>query len=278
MNEYYYLDNRSVPQGPYSLSELAAMMAAGRVNPTTLVACKGGASWEPLGSVLSREHIDAPEMVLSPGQVGNCPSCGHDLAGDLVGTQLPVRCPSCSRALCADKRGIWANFRLVLRNYAKFSGRATRAEFWGFWLANCLIYIVLYGFFIVPLIPIMGEQGGDLGLWILLLFATFALILLWSLYTLIPTLGVMARRLHDVGWSAKWLIPYFLLSTVAFVLQVMVYVDDFRAEGLDDTQVMMLGLLILATNVYAIFLLVLSLLDSKHGPNKYGPSSKYPLG
>ena len=35
-------------------------------------------------------------------------------------------------------------YKQVLSKYAVFSGRATRAEYWWFYLANIIIYAVLY--------------------------------------------------------------------------------------------------------------------------------------
>lgn len=46
----------------------------------------------------------------------------------------------------------------------------------------------------------------------------------------------------------------------------------------DEILIISGGILILTTLGYGIYLFVLTLLDSQRGPNKYGPSSKYPLG
>lgn len=68
---------------------------------------------------------------------------------------------------------------IVTRKYFRFDGRAGRTEFWLFFLAVFIVNIVL-GF-----IP---KAGGILGL-------------VWTLGVLLPTLGVTARRLHDIGKS-----------------------------------------------------------------------------
>ena len=81
------------------------------------------------------------------------------------------------------------------RRYATFSGRAGRVEYWGFvvfvWMISFLLAIVDRG--LAPQFP----EG----------LASPA----WSLVTLLPTLSVTVRRLHDTGrsggWWWLWLIP-----------------------------------------------------------------------
>ncbi|NJM32735.1 MAG: DUF805 domain-containing protein [Limnobacter sp.] len=80
----------------------------------------------------------------------------------------------------------------VLRKYAKFSGRARRREYWQFVLFNLL---ALLGLLIVDLLlnETLPAWGG--------LF----LVLAYSAFTLIPSLAVNVRRLHDVGLNGYWI-------------------------------------------------------------------------
>ncbi len=302
MTEYYYLNAQHVPQGPHTLDELASMMASGRVNPTTLVACKGAASWEPLGSVLSRENIQAPNTSSTQGCIGACPSCKRELGSDSEGGQLPIHCPGCHRTLRTEKGGIWANFRLALSNYTTFSGRATRAEYWSFQLINFVVLLVLYmGMLVVPLVWLMKQSSeletqmqdmlaqekvgealltvmdkGGLLVGMLMLGAACALIL-WSLAMLIPNLSVTVRRLHDIGWSGWWLALYAFTSIVLpFLLLGSILLPGGESHA--SMFFMANKLLSYANNALGIFLFVLMVLDSKRGSNKYGPSAKYPLG
>jgi uncharacterized membrane protein YhaH (DUF805 family) len=92
------------------------------------------------------------------------------------------------------------------RNYAKFSGRATRSEFW-FWV----LFTVVGG--------IVGEVLD------LLVFGyhsiNFAPIteLFW-LGTLLPSFAVMVRRLHDTDRSGWW----WLLGIVPLIGQLALIV------------------------------------------------------
>ena len=76
------------------------------------------------------------------------------------------------------------------QNYAKFSGRATRPEYWYFVLVNVLISIG---------VSVFGTLSGNEYM------ATG-----YSLATFIPSLSVAVRRMHDVGKSGWFiLIPVY---------------------------------------------------------------------
>ena len=74
----------------------------------------------------------------------------------------------------------------VLKNYAVFSGRARRKEYWMFVLFNAIVSLVLI---------LLGS----------LLHFTF-LETIYSLAVLIPSLAVAFRRLHDTGRSGWWIL------------------------------------------------------------------------
>ncbi|MFH0826060.1 MAG: DUF805 domain-containing protein, partial [Pseudomonadota bacterium] len=71
----------------------------------------------------------------------------------------------------------------VLRNYAVFTGRARRKEFWVFYLANIIIYFVL-GF----VEELLGITRG-------------AFVAIYALAVTIPGIAVMVRRFHDINIS-----------------------------------------------------------------------------
>jgi uncharacterized membrane protein YhaH (DUF805 family) len=79
----------------------------------------------------------------------------------------------------------------VLKNYAGFSGRARRTEYWMFVVVNVVISAGLN-----VLERIFGI-GGALGL-------------LYGLAVLIPGLAVGIRRLHDTSRSGWWLLLAFI--------------------------------------------------------------------
>jgi uncharacterized membrane protein YhaH (DUF805 family) len=89
----------------------------------------------------------------------------------------------------------------VLKNYAGFSGRARRTEYWMFVLFNIIITIVL------DVIGLAIKQGSILGA-------------IYGLAVLIPGLAVAVRRLHDTGRSGWWLLIGLVPLIGAIVLIV----------------------------------------------------------
>lgn len=76
-------------------------------------------------------------------------------------------------------------------NYANFSGRARRSEFWWFYLFNILASIAA-----ILLDNALGITF-DMSL-------QGPISLLVGLFLLLPNLGLAIRRLHDVGKSGWW--------------------------------------------------------------------------
>jgi uncharacterized membrane protein YhaH (DUF805 family) len=81
--------------------------------------------------------------------------------------------------------------RVVLENYANFSGRASLGEYWWFTLASIVIAVVA---------TILGSAST--------LFSV--LLLLYALAVFIPSLGVGVRRLHDTNRSGWWYLIAFI--------------------------------------------------------------------
>lgn len=105
----------------------------------------------------------------------------------------------------------------AFRRFADFSGRATRKEYWMFVLFYTIFYLVL--------------ATLDAFLEILFLEVVFYLV------TVIPSISIAARRLHDTGRSGWWQLILFIPLIGLIVLIV------FLAQG-------------------------------SHGENEYGPNPK----
>ena len=89
--------------------------------------------------------------------------------------------------------------RTVFGKYVTFSGRAVRSEFW-YWIL--FVVLVSIGLSIIDgaiIAPMTGHEA----------FAQEAgqpLQLLFNLATLLPTLAVTVRRLHDTDRSGWWIL------------------------------------------------------------------------
>ncbi|MEH0157435.1 DUF805 domain-containing protein [Limibacter armeniacum] len=84
----------------------------------------------------------------------------------------------------------------VLQNYAVFSGRARRSEYWYFVLFNVIFTFVLMGLDVTLGLGFLNS--------------------LYSLVVLVPSLAVGVRRMHDVGKSG-W---FFIIPIYNLILAV----------------------------------------------------------
>lgn len=109
--------------------------------------------------------------------------------------------------------GPFAALDSVLGKFATFSGRASPSEYWWYQLMWMLIFgIAIWGdvmFFDPNVAPSLNP------------FSYFCV--LWALITLLPSLAVIVRRLHDTDRSGAWIFIQFvpLGSLWFFVLMVL---------------------------------------------------------
>lgn len=163
-------------------------------------------------------------------------------------------------------------FIFCFKNYAKFSGRARRSEFW---------FFVLFNFVISSALNVVSQS-----LWYATdSYAFLSISYIYSLAVAIPALAVTVRRLHDTGRSGWWLLAYYLPIVLTVVLFVIFFVqllsefsfyklDSIRAEDLPWTTVGGVLLSLLLSLIFGILILVWLCTDSQPGTNKYGPYPK----
>jgi len=98
-------------------------------------------------------------------------------------------------------------FVTALKNYAVFSGRARRAEYWYF----ALFYLIFYA--VAAIVDVMTgsfDRASGIGICTGILTLAF----------LIPSLSVSVRRLHDTGRTGWWLLIAFIPLVGAIILLV----------------------------------------------------------
>jgi len=109
----------------------------------------------------------------------------------------------------------------VLKQYADFSGRARRKEYWMFTLFNVVILIPLY------LIVVAGAALGSNGL-----VAIGAILYIgYAFAIIIPSLAVCVRRLHDIGKSGWYYLIGFIPLVGAIILIVWFCTDSQTGEN-----------------------------------------------
>ncbi|MEW4218440.1 DUF805 domain-containing protein [Rossellomorea marisflavi] len=103
-----------------------------------------------------------------------------------------------------------------LKQYADFSGRARREEYWMFTLFSIIFGFVFYS---VILISLIIESMG-LGVFGILLAGIYYLAIF------IPSLAVTVRRLHDMGRSGWWYFISFVPFAGGIILIVFCCLDS----------------------------------------------------
>ena len=117
------------------------------------------------------------------------------------------RCTACGAAIAQPKEsvGILEAVKLYFTRYTDFKGRSRRSEYWWASLA-----IGILGGIVGAIIP-------DLA-WI------------WTLATLVPSLAICVRRLHDVGKSGWWYL-WILLPIVGTIILLVQFCKDSTPDN-----------------------------------------------
>jgi len=105
----------------------------------------------------------------------------------------------------------------VLKKYAVFDGRASRAEYWYFFLFNIIVSIILsiLGKAIGVLNVTIGTAGSEINI----------LSAIYGLALFIPGLAVLVRRLHDVGKSG-WMALISLIPLIGTIWILVLIIRD----------------------------------------------------
>lgn len=99
---------------------------------------------------------------------------------------------------------ITENFKMCMtKKYMTFQGRASRGEYWKFFLVQFVIMVV-----VACIVWGITFDSDDVDLITTLVGLPF----------LLPSLAVQSRRLHDLGRSAWWLLLHFVPYAGSFVL------------------------------------------------------------
>jgi len=92
-------------------------------------------------------------------------------------------------------------------NYTNFSGRSTRRDFW---------IVALINFVISGILSYISETLGGI----------------WGLITLIPSLAIAVRRLHDINKSGGWI----FINCIPLVGQIIYLVFVCTASVNEDNK------------------------------------------
>lgn len=194
-----------------------------------------------------RKEFEAPEDMYASNV---CHSCNQSMAGGIPiqASAVDSRMPDESDALPpvgaeSDAPPVeyetW--YVMTWKKFAVFNGRASRTEFWSFWLGNILIQLLL----------------GALGIG--------PLTVLFSLAAAIPSIAVSVRRLHDSGLGGQLLVGLLALAILGAIL-LAPGLPGLRLSGAGE--IVGLACYLLAS----VGWWYLMLRNSQPGQNQYGPN------
>jgi uncharacterized membrane protein YhaH (DUF805 family) len=143
----------------------------------------------------------------------------------------------------------WA--KRPVQKYADFSGRAPRAEYWWFTLALIIAYIVIS---IVESILGIDKTVGPYGYLSVLLL----------LGTIVPSIAVSVRRLHDTNRSGWWV----LLPMVPYGIGIALAGPAILSGSMVGLG--MAGIFFMIGLICGIVLFVFMVLPGTRGDNNYG--------
>lgn len=172
---------------------------------------------------------------------------------------------------------------LLLRpliRYADFKGRARRGEYWLFVTVQGIVLGLPLGLGLAS-----ASNGGGAGGGILLGMTGLTGLLMAAL--IVPNYALLARRLHDIDKSARWM-GLLLPGIVSQVMIIGAVFEVARNAALDapaETAVPALlaglgaaGLMGIVGMVCNLILFVMTMLPGTRGSNRFGADPKDPSG
>ncbi len=188
----YYISNNGEKAGPFDLND----MLANGLTRDSLVWCQGMADWQPalqVPEVAALLNQVPPQPASQPAQQSYQQSYQQaNQQSYQQAYQQPYQQPY------AQSMDFGESIKVCFNKYADFEGRASRAEFWWFYLFNLLLYFITCGVACIA--------------------------------TIIPSYAVGSRRLHDSGKSG-WLQLLGFIPLVGLILIYWFAIDGDPGEN-----------------------------------------------
>jgi uncharacterized membrane protein YhaH (DUF805 family)/ssDNA-binding Zn-finger/Zn-ribbon topoisomerase 1 len=211
--------------------------------PIVCSSCKGSFSLKQAEEFLEK---------INPLSEGKCPNCLEELTFDIKErvTEDLIECPRCQDKFYMSEviplssgkeenevedegeigevggyfeddeteitddqsRGAFYFYKKAFKEYSNFRGRATRREFWSFFIINFSISSFLYLLLLT-----------EIDFW-------FFIYLIYSFFAFLPTLSILVRRLHDTNKSG-WNYFISLIPIAGPIILLLYLLEDSYPEG-----------------------------------------------
>ena len=124
-------------------------------------------------------------------------------------------------------------YKNFFKNYAEFTGRSTRPDFWWVWLGNLILSIpfwIIY-FYILYLSTAMASVSDSASEAAFMFFGLVAIIYaVFYLAILVPTIALSVRRLRDAGFHWAFIFLHFVPMVGRFALLVLLAMPSKEVE------------------------------------------------
>ena len=133
-------------------------------------------------------------------------------------------------------------YKNFFKNYAEFTGRSTRPDFWWVWLGNFILsipfwIIYFYTVFLSAVMDSVSDSASEatfmvLGL-VVIIYAIFYLAIL------VPTLALSVRRLRDAGFHWAFIFLRFvpMVGGIALLILLAMPTKETEVVNYSESQV-----------------------------------------
>ena len=122
-------------------------------------------------------------------------------------------------------------YKNFFKDYADFTGRSTRSEYWWFWLGNHILFLPLYIFCFQMAWNDAGETDPILGV------AIISIYMILGIVFFTPSLAVKVRRLRDAGLHWAFIFLHFVpMGGLALLVSLAMPTKEVETVTIDRSK------------------------------------------
>ena len=124
-------------------------------------------------------------------------------------------------------------YKNFFKNYAEFTGRSTRPDYWWVWLGNFILSIPFWVIYIytVYLSAVMDSVSDSASEAAFMIFGLVAIIyVVFYLAILVPTIALTVRRLRDAGFHWAFIFLRFAPMVGGIALLILLAMPTKETE------------------------------------------------
>ena len=133
-------------------------------------------------------------------------------------------------------------YKNFFKNFAEFTGRSTRPDYWWVWLGNLILSIPFWVIYIytVYLSAVMDSVSDSASEAAFMIFGLVAIIyVVFYLAILVPTIALTVRRLRDAGFHWAFIFLRFapMVGGIALLILLAMPTKETEVVNYSESQV-----------------------------------------